>query len=100
MISSRLRAIQISISHEQLNNGNNGDHSPSSTSSSSSPSVAENAAIIMPIVHQRRPSVGRESFRQKNIGCVPQNSAASNNKEQTPNLNIDNCFVLKSQLRR
>ena len=55
---------------------------------------------IMPIVHQPRRPLGRESFRQRNLGCVPQNLVFRGDMQHPPNLNIDNCFVLKSQLRR
>merc|ERR1712228_1027161 len=55
------------------------------------------APSIMPIVQQPRRPLGRESFRQRNLGCVPQNLVF---RQDQPNLNIDNCFVLKSQLRR
>ena len=56
------------------------------------------APTMMPIVQQPRRPLGRESFRQRNIqGCVPQNMVF---RQDQPNLNIDNCFVLKSQLRR
>ena len=61
----------------------------------------------MPIIQQQpiRRSLphGRESFRQRNLGCIPQNMVFrgdNNLLHQPPNLNIDNCFVLKSQLRR
>ena len=65
------------------------------------------ATPIMPIIQQQpiRRSLphGRESFRQRNLGCIPQNMVFrgdNNLLHQPPNLNIDNCFVLKSQLRR
>lgn len=98
----RLRAIQISISHDQLNNytnSNNEDHDLLATSNEDSPISVMGSNTLMPIVQQPRRPIGRESFRmqQRNAaGCVPQNLVF---REQ-PNLNIDNCFLLKSQLRR
>ena len=65
------------------------------------------APAMMPIVQQPRRPLGRESFRQRNIGCasnaIPQNlvfRAGEHQAMQQANLNIDNCFILKSQLRR
>lgn len=101
-IDNRLRAIQISISHDQLNNytnSNNEDHDLLATSNEDSPISVMGSNTLMPIVQQPRRPIGRESFRmqQRNAaGCVPQNLVF---REQ-PNLNIDNCFLLKSQLRR
>ena len=46
---------------------------------------------IMPIITQpRRPSIGRESFRQRNLGCVPQNLVFRGDSaaQIAPNLNI------------
>merc|ERR1719273_2353335 len=99
-IDNRLRAIQISISHDQLNNrnSNNDDDLLSTTNVAATGAVSGNTlAPMMPIVQQPRRPLGRESFRQRNIGCVPQNMVF---RQDQPNLNIDNCFVLKSQLRR
>lgn len=103
-IDNRLRAIQISISHDQLNNrnSNNDDDLLATTNhvAATGPNSSGNtlAPTMMPIVQQPRRPLGRESFRQRNIqGCVPQNMVF---RQDQPNLNIDNCFVLKSQLRR
>ena len=97
----RLRAIQISISHDQLNNrnSNNDDDLLATTNMAATGSAVSGNTLapMMPIVQQPRRPLGRESFRQRNIGCVPQNMVF---RQDQPNLNIDNCFVLKSQLRR
>jgi len=106
-IDNRLRAIQISISHDQLNNRTISSNNDDQDLLGSSPPMTLGGQLatqpIMPIITQpRRPSIGRESFRQRNLGCVPQNLVFRGDSaaQIAPNLNIDNCFVLKSQLRR
>lgn len=104
----RLRAIQISISHDQLNNRSYNDQDDLLAGTGHHGQSLGNT--LTPIVQQptrRGVSLGRESFRhhhQRNqivSGCVPQNLVFRGDQQhQSPNLNIDNCFVLKSQLRR
>ena len=109
LLLGRLRAIQISISHDQLNNRTASYNHLDMPSDDllTTQTGHHNPALgntLTPIVQQptRRVSLGRESFRQRNIaGCVPQNLVFRGDQQhQSPNLNIDNCFVLKSQLRR
>lgn len=107
-IDNRLRAIQISISHDQLNNRSYNDQDDLLAGTGHHGQSLGNT--LTPIVQQptrRGVSLGRESFRhhhQRNqivSGCVPQNLVFRGDQQhQSPNLNIDNCFVLKSQLRR
>ena len=91
----RLRAIQISISHDQLNNRTISSNNDDQDLLGSSPPMTLGGQLatqpIMPIITQpRRPSIGRESFRQRNLGCVPQNLVFRGDSaaQIAPNLNI------------
>ena len=91
----RLRAIQISISHDQLNNRTISSNNDDQDLLASSPPMTLGGQLatqpIMPIITQpRRPSIGRESFRQRNLGCVPQNLVfrGESAAQIAPNLNI------------
>ena len=91
----RLRAIQISISHDQLNNRTISSNNDDQDLLGSSPPMTLGGQLatqpIMPIITQpRRPSIGRESFRQRNLGCVPQNLVfrGESAAQIAPNLNI------------
>ena len=107
----RLRAIQISISHDQLNNRTISSNNDDQDLLASSPPMTLGGQLatqpIMPIITQpRRPSIGRESFRQRNLGCVPQNLVFRGDSaaQIAPNLNIGNethdalCTIFMIQL--
>ena len=102
--SFRLRAIQISISHDQLNNRNQ-DQDDLLAGTGHGQALGNTLTPIVQQPTRRGVSLGRESFRHHRnqivSGCVPQNLVfRADQQHQSPNLNIDNCFVLKSQLRR
>lgn len=73
-IDDRIRAIQQGLTNKRLNNTTTNDKLPPT----------------------RRIISGRESFRQRSSSS----QAVGGSTKEQQNLNIDNCFLLKSQLRR